>query len=162
MNGRMMLAQPDETLVQITIKNGESVSYAYEVRRVMGVGGRGLQWAFAEAGGWTAADLVVQFSDDAYVDPSSGDVDLRQGDFKEVGKSNAATWYTLEDRTTGLAIRIASIPTAAGSNWHLRALDPQLWVIGTWKYMRFQSINTGSTAAVNQGGDRTFNIKPLY
>lgn len=161
MNFRGMLMQPDETLYPITIKSGGSISYPFEIRRVQGYGGRGLQWGMNEANGWTAADLVAYFSDDAVPDPTSGTEANKRGDFKADG-STAASWYLLEDRVTRLPIRITSIPTAGGSNFHLMALDPQFWVLGTWKWLRFQSINTGSTAAVNQGADRTFYIKPLY
>ena len=161
MNGRMMLAQPQQTAYKLTIKNGQAVSYPYPITLIEGVGGRGLQWLFDESVGWTAADLVPYFSDNAYVDAGSADEALKRGDYQDVLKTIAAVWWPLEDKT-GTAIRIASIPTAAGANWHLRALHSEFWVLGTWKYVRFISTNTASLAQVNQGADRTFWIKPLY
>lgn len=161
MFGRAILQQTQQVQVPLVIKNGQGVSYPLNVALLEGSGGRGLQWIYVESSAWDAADLVPYLSDDAYVDPTSADEALKRGDFKEVAKSNAANWFPLEDKS-GTTIRIASIPTGSGNVKHVRALHPEFWVIGTWKYLRFVSTNTASLVTVNQTADRTFWVKPLY
>jgi len=160
MFGRMMMAQVGQPAIAMTIKSGGAISRPVTIAQIEGVGGRGLQWLFNEAIGWAAADLVPYFSDDAVPVPTGGTEALIRGDYQTDG-STAATWWPLEDKA-GTTIRITSIPTAGGSVLHLRALHPEFWAYGTWKYMRFVSTNTASLATVNQTGDKTFWIKPLY
>lgn len=156
-----MLSQTQQLQYPLVIKSGQGVSYPLPIAFLEGSGGRGLQWIYVESSAWDAADLVPYFSDDAYVDASSADEALKRGDFKEVAKANAATWWPLEDKA-GTTIRIASIPTGSGGVRHVRVLHPEFWALGTWKYLRFVSTNTASLATVNQTADRTFWVKPLY
>lgn len=161
MSGQVLLSQAQKQAFPLTIKNGTSVSYPLRIQDQVEAGGRGLQLILPDLG-WTAADLTFEFSDNAYVDPSGNTEDKKLGTYSDAAQSVAAKWYTLKQKD-GTLIRATSLPTGGtGSGDELRVMHYEFWVLGTWKYMRLVSTNTASTAAVNQGADRTVYVKPLY
>lgn len=153
------LTQNFEPLFPLTIPSGKAISYAFPLTLIDGVGGRGFALGLLEAG-WDAADLIMQVSDDANVVTNGGTDDLKSGTFLADGVTNA-NWYQLEDKT-GALLRITSIPTTTTSLKHVRNLHPEAWAAGVWKFLRFVSINTASTATVNQTANRTIYIKTLF
>ena len=79
---------------------------------------------------WTAADIAFQASVDG------------------------VTWVQLRTQA-GLISRITVVPTAAAA---LLWGPEETRVLGAFKYIRLNSVNTASEAAVNQGAARTLTI----
>lgn len=154
------IAQNRKQMIPLVIKSGQQYSYPLRIEELFGLGARGLQLIIDDLG-WDAADLTVQFSDNAYVEVTGSTEAKKLGTYSDAGQSVAAKWYPLQQKD-GTLIRLTALPTGgSGASPSVRPLHSEFWVTGTWKYMRLVSTNTASTAAVNQTGDRTFNVKPL-
>lgn len=98
---------------------------------VRGFGPRGL--AVQTPAAWTAADIALQVSD------NSTDFFPIYGD-------------------TGARVKITTVATAAAQVY---IFPPEVWIIGAYKYIRLESINTVTGAAENQTTARTLSVRFL-
>lgn len=87
-------------------------------------------FAVVVPGTWTAADIAFQVSEDD------------------------STYYKVYDKT-GARVKITGIATSEAAVYVAPA---EAWAVGVWRYLKLESINTGTGAAENQGAERALTI----